>query len=58
MLTNEELRAALYDVLSIKRALRQSQLNEAWIHLRALELRMGRGLRVEPQQEQTDAVSN
>jgi hypothetical protein len=56
MLTNEELKAALSDVLSIKRAMRQSQLNETWIHLRALELRLGRGLRAESHTEGTDAV--
>jgi hypothetical protein len=43
-------------VLSIKRAMRQSQLNETWIHLRALELRLGRGLRAESHTEGTDAV--
>ena len=36
--------------------MRQSQLNETWIHLRALELRLGRGLRAESHTEGTDAV--
>ena len=45
MMTNAEVRAALQDMAAIKRAIRQSQMTEAWAFLRALELKLGRGLR-------------
>jgi hypothetical protein len=56
MMTDAEVRAALQDMAAIKRAIRQSQMTEAWACLRALELKLGRALRVEVEQpaETTD----
>ena len=57
MMTNAEVRAALQDMAAIKRAIRQSQMTEAWAVLRALELKLGRALRTDTRSE-THAASH
>jgi len=57
LLTEAEVRAALADVVAIKRALRQHEANAAWQALRALEMKLGRGLRAEKKWEQHAAAN-
>jgi len=45
MMTDAEVRAALVDLMEIKRALRRNEMTVVWERLRALELKLGRGLR-------------
>jgi len=49
MLTDSEIKAALTDLMEIKRALQRKQIDPAWKSLRAIELKLGRGLRKGPQ---------
>jgi hypothetical protein len=45
VMSDEDLRLALADILAIKRAFRANDMNAAWKAIRALELKLGRGLR-------------
>jgi len=44
-MSDAEVRAALADLMEIKRALQRKQIVPVWKSLRALELKLGRGLR-------------